>query len=397
MMAFLARWVAFLAVSAIAGLLLTSQLLEVSNPELALKLNPLSSEARIKVVVQQLTANPALAAEAMQTSLEGLKLHRLDARFLSLAGLSAQIENKPAEAEAFFKSSLAISPTEFQALSAMLRIDLLAARSKEAAQRFDLLSRRWGSQSETFAPLIPAIVSDPAGLEAIRTLFIIPNARRDLVLRGLLEVDGAVGVASDLVAQWAAAYVPDRINLVNQVTAKLLKLKQDQAAYLFHLDNGGADASDTAYVKNGTFSRKPDKSVFDWTIVTQRGVNVTIDRATGARIQFMDSPVLFDNLSQLTALAPGKHEFQIEYQTQYLKTPAPVRAEVRCRSGKLLGSITIEGQSNPLTKTSVIFDVPTADCVLQRFSMSSDKLPESWQNRYSGGITLRSVKIERIE
>jgi hypothetical protein len=386
-----------LAVSVTAGLLLTSQLFEIKNPALALKLNPLSTEARIKLVVQQLTANPARAAEAMQTSLDGLKLNRLDARFLSLAGLSAQVENKPDQAEAFFRSSLAISPTEFQALSAMLRIDLAAGRSKEAAQLFDLLSRRWGSQSETFTPLIPAIVSDPAGLEEIRTLFIIPNARRDLVLLGLLEVDGAVGTATDLVAQWAAAYVPDRGALVNQVTTKLLNLKQDQAAYLFHLSTGGADSNETAYIKNGTFSKKPDGSVFDWTVAKQRGVNVTIDSVTGAWIQFLDSPVLFDNLSQLTALAPGRHEFQIEYMTRYLKTPAPVRAEVRCRSGKLLASITIDGQSNPLRKSSVFFDVPQADCVLQRFSMSSDRLPESWQNRYSGEITLRSVIIERIE
>jgi tetratricopeptide (TPR) repeat protein len=395
MMAFLARWVAFLAVSAAAVLLLTSQLFEQADPELALELNPVSTEARIKLAVKQLTATPPLAEKAKQTAAEGLKLHRLDARFLSLAGLAAQIENKPEEAAAYFQSSLVISPTEFQALSAMLRLDLEAGRVTEAVNRLDLLTRRWGAQNEVYLPLIPAIVSTPVGLDTIRTVFSVPSARRDLVLKGLLAVDGAVVIASELVAYWAKANVPNRANLVNQVTAKLLTLKQDQAAYLYHLSYGGIDENDDAYIKNGNFSKKSDRSPFDWAIQKQRGVNLTINENVGAQIQFLDSPVQFENLSQLTALAPGKHVLHVEYGTQYLKTPTPVRAEVRCRSGKLLGSITLAGATNALAKFSTEFEVPRNDCVLQKFALSSDKLPESWQNRYSGKIIVRAVSIER--
>jgi hypothetical protein len=380
-----------------AGLLLTSQLFEQTNPELALKLNPLSADARIKLAVKQLTTTPAQTGDALATAIEGITLHRLDSRFLSLAGVATQVENEPTKAEAYFRSSLAISPTEFQALNAMLRIDLQAGNMPEAAERFDLLTRRWGKQNENFVPLIATIVNNPIGYDSIQKLFSAPNGRRDLVVKGLLEIDGAVNIASSLVSSWAGANVPDRTNLVNQVTAKLLKLKLDQAAYVFNLTYGGADETDTAYVKNGTFNRKPDQSPFDWLISKQRGVNVTTDANYGARIQFLDSPVQFENLSQLTALAPGKHVLQIEYSAQYLKTPSPVRAEIRCRSGRLLGSIEIDPQQSKIVKSEAAFEVPTADCLLQRFAMSSDKLPESWQNRYSGGITLRSVSIERVE
>lgn len=380
-----------------AILLLTSQLFETTNPELALKLNPLSSEARVKVAVQDLTANPALKEQALAVSLDGLKLHRLDARFLSLAGLAAQTAGDAAGAEAYFRASLSISPTEFQALSALLRLDLIAGKPAEAAERMDILTRRWGQQFETYVPLAPAIVSEASGLEKIRTLFAVPNARRDLVLRGLLDVDGATGVASQLVASWSDANVPDRAVLVNRVTAKLLKLKQDQAAYLFHLNYGGLDTNDDAYVKNGNFAQKPDGSAFDWSVSAQRGVNITLNATSGAQIQFLDSPVQLDNLSQLIALAPGSHALTLEYSTQYLKTPAPVRLEVRCRSGKLLGNVVLEGPTKPLSKTGITFEVPQGDCLLQRIAVTSDKLPESWQNRYSGIVTLSSIKIERIE
>jgi tetratricopeptide (TPR) repeat protein len=397
MMAFLARWAAFLAVSATAILLLTSQLFETTDPKLALAINPTSADARVKLVIQQLTSNPAQNEAALAASLAGLQYHRLDSRFLSLAGLAQQATSRPADAEAYFRAALAISPTEFQALSAIMRLDLVAGRNAEAAGRLDILTRRWGSQIDTYLPLVPAIVSDASGIEAIRTLFAVENARRDLVVRGLLEVDAATGIASELVANWSKAGVPDRVSLANQVTGKLLKLKQDQAAYLFHLNFGGSNGSDNSYVKNGTFEKKPDRSAFDWMINAQRGVNITLNDTRGAQILFLDSPVQLDNLSQLIALAPGKHALALEYSTQNLKAPAPVRFEVRCRSGKLLGAVAFDGPTLGSTKAGIVFEVPPADCVLQRVAVTSDKLPESWQNRYSGNITLRYVEIERIE
>ena len=386
-----------MAVSASAVLLLTSQLLESTSLDLALRLNPLSAEARVKLAIEELTARPVRAKEAFALARQGQVFHRLDARFLSLAGLAAQQDEKPKEAEIYFRSALAISPTELQALSAILRMDLSNGDNALAALRLDILTRRWGAQYETYAGLIPAIVSNAAGFEAVKTMFTVKNARRDLVLYGLLKVDEATGVAADLVAQWAGADVPDRASLVNQVTGQFLKLKKDQEAYLYYLQYGGVENRSKSYVNNENFSVVPDSSPFDWQLSPQRGVNITLDPNSGANVQFLDSPVLLDNLSQLLALVPGKHTLNVEYSTNLLKTPTPVRLEIACRSGQKLGSISLEPNVIETTKTGIFFEIPQNDCALQRLAITSDKLPESWQNRYSGNIIIRSAKVERVE
>jgi tetratricopeptide (TPR) repeat protein len=387
-----------LAAGAVLALNVASHSLEDTDPDLALSLNPLNDQARVKAAAAAIAEGKDAAAEPLLE--RGLAISPADARLYSLLGVIARREGDDEKAKALFGHALAQLPTEIQALLQQLSYALDARRFGDAIDHLELIARRWGTYWKEVEPALPLVLSDPEAFKLISQRFAPPRLRGPL-LRSLIEGADTSAYAYDLVLAWHAAG-EDVTREINQLTERFIRDGAYSRAFLlFKLTRAGDAASDGGFIHNGGFDRVPSGNAFDWTITNQTGVAMEIvERRRGEAaakllaVRFLDSPIRFNNVKQTLRLVAGSYRLKAVYSAEDLRMPRPIEIGIACLGGEMLAQGGFAEGDVRAGEVAFDFTVPSADCPLQQVTLFNQHVTESWKNRYGGTLFIDEIAIQ---
>ena len=379
-----------------------------SNPDVALKLNPLKPNARLiiaqNLVAKNLNSNEKTRSldEAQRHLKVAMSLSPSDARSFGFMGVVQAQQGNADEALAHFHHAQNLSPAEFHSLLHMFLHNLQNNQFSEATERLSLIFKRWPSQIERIEPLLPLILTRPEGVQKL--IEILPeNPKGLMTLLDLTTKDPAnIRLTVPLVQAWVKNDVEGSVGASNFVLSRMITARQYNLAYFFYRSIlPYRDQSDSAYVINGNFERSPSSSPFDWRIRDQAGVVTTINTASGTEngyleIRFLDSPVRYQGISQVVRLPPGRYTLSIDYETLGLKGPKPLEVYIRClENSSLVEKMAFLDGTNVDARLELNVEIPTERCKLQKLSISSAPFAQSWQNRFDGLIRIKNVAARR--
>ncbi len=386
------------------------------SKESALKINPLSSPARIATIEAELDdlRNGRILQddELREIILDGIRLSPIDARYYSALGIVDASSGDQDQAKQLFAHSLELLPTEIQALTHQLVYSVQEERFTDAVDHLELIARRWPKYWSDIAPALPVLLANEAAYQDVTTRFSAePNLRRMLV-DILSRSPETLGLAMNVLLEWDHAGISGISGDLNTVTRRLVGSGRPSEAFLlFNLTRD--PSAPNGYVYNGNFEVEPSGNPFDWSWQSQAGADIRIvnrktirDASTTAEpasetgkalsIRFLDNPVRFDNVRQLTRLVAGNYTLSVTYSVSNLRTPKVLNLGIRCRGkGGILASVQFDTEVDEPTTLETNFTVPPIDCDLQQITIYNRNLTDSWKNRYSGTLFLHSVAITR--
>lgn len=371
----------------------------------------MDADARIAAAIERLQTQED--PEALKSFIrKGIQFAPLDARLYSLLGIAEERSGNQAAAEQLYNRALALLPTEIFALTRMSVLDVSQQRTADAAEKLEIIARRWPMRWQSVEHLLPSILSDPQSRAVIVSRFASEKRLRDTLINSLVRQKALLPVAYDVVLEWYNRAVPDLATTINRLTAAFISETRYADAYLlFLLTRGeGADAG-ADYVYNGGFQLPFSGNPFDWRVRQQPGVSFEMNTGTeiaapgiaagsesSLAIRFLDTPIQFNNVEQLIRLVPGAYDFSVSYSVRDLKAPKPLQIALRCTgNNQILATIPFQQGSIALRSETVRVQVPVQDCALQRISVFNAPIPMSWRNRYSGTLRLNEVGVSRAE
>ena len=397
-------------------------LLRGADPEAALKLDPLSSDTRVEVVVDALqsVAGPSttgnIPKEIAALVRTGIRLSPIDARLFSLLGIIEKKNGDEEKAERLFRHALALLPTEIQALSQTLEISVRRGDYAAAAHELEIIARRWPRYWPKVEPILPAVLNDKPAFQAIVSGFGSDPFLQRLLTWSLIRKKELLTPAYNIALAWHNDGKGDAGTAVNLVTTALLNAGRASDAYLlFILTRPPAKETVAGYVYNGSFEKPLSGNAFDWQIRSQAGADIEIvdrhpksgENGSGAdrdvpaddkalAIRFLGSPLHFRNVSQFIRLTPGAYKIEVDYASVDLKTPEPLQLTISCTNGNVaLGVLDFESGTSTGRTASLDFSVPPDGCDLQRIETVGANLPLSWRYRYEGTLFLDRIRILR--
>jgi tetratricopeptide (TPR) repeat protein len=372
-----------------------------SAPATAILLNPFNSDARLKAAIGSISNDGVLLDRNYRNLIaDGMKLTAADARLKSLAGFVLQGDGDLETAEKLYDESLLQLPTEQLAL--LRKFDLRIERRDlaEAGQIASIAIRRWPKQWTSLEPNLGVLFSDRTVLEKFSD-----GIRDDVVLRSrfvnsLARDSRNFALAFAVIERWHRQGVDGLDAQINAAVSRFVTEKDYASAYrLFKLTLDPKKLEGAEFLVNGDFRFKPTGSVFDWRISPVSGADISIvqtnDTDGELRFRFLDSPLLLTSPRQMLRLAPLSYRISATYSATNLKYPKPIRLEVVCGNA-VVAQINFEGGSIEKSERSAEFSIPPESCPAPELRFATEKLPESWKNRYSGNLTLYRIKIEPL-
>lgn len=385
----------------------TSSWLRQSHPQAALQLNPLNAEARIDLAVDGLASENADTDRLRRLILEGIAFSPIDARFYSLLGIVEERGGDRAAATYLFDRSLALLPTEIQALTHRLAHEVENRNFMAAVDHVELIARRWSEHWPIVEPVLPAMLADDQVFEAMARRFGQDDRLRRRLVLSLSNSEQTVSLAYSILLRWHKEGVDELDGLINHTTARLIReARYLEAFLLFRLTRPSDSGSDSGYVYNGEFRQAPSGNPFDWQVRSQSGVDfqwVAEDSEEAGQdqalvVRFLNNPIQFRNIAQHIRLMPGPYELSLTYSADDLSAPKPLRLAIGCiGGGNNLAEVELApGRSGEITVVRG-FHVPPSGCPLQQLYVFNEKMPMSWRNRYTGSLRLDRVAIARTE
>lgn len=379
-------------------------------PDVALRLNPLNADARLAHVGAGLDENVKLEDPQLRRSLgAGLAIHPLDARLVSLAGIVLQGDGDLAGAERLYDRSLEILPTELQALFRKIGFTMSRAEYSTSARYVEIVARRWGDHWANLEPFLGAILSDPEALRQLADGLATTGTGRNRLIQSLSAKPETLAAAFNVVQRWKETGVADLQPHVNLVSARLASAGSYGSAYrLFRTTLNERQAASDAIVFNGEFEHAPTGNIFDWVMKGSPGASADIvgigdipglaqagvKSRRSLAIRFADSPANLNFPQQFVRIAPSRYSLEIVYSTERLRQPRPVRLEARCEPGsRPLATLELPPSERKAVVASTAIDLQPGQCDALRLRFATEKLPESWRNRYDGRILVHRVAI----
>ncbi|MEO4045269.1 hypothetical protein AAFN47_27060 [Hoeflea sp. CAU 1731] len=339
----------------------------------------------------------------------GSAMEPYDARYLSILGLSEEAANKMQQAQVYYSAALAILPIEIQALSRRFVWQVQKERLNEAVTTAETIFRRWPQYRDVIAPQLPYILSDPEGYQQIIKRFGDLPGGPVWMIRILSEDPEAALLVNRVLFDFNVDHHNAIRPEINRFTNRLIRQGKADLAYQMFLNTlDDTEKQENGYVFNGHFNLSPNGNQFDWSLRNQSGMDYSIieleNNQTGKeralQVRFLDSPVRFDSVVILTQLPPSRFKLTIDYATRSLRGPKPIRLVVDCLEARKATELTsvefaIGGSSEQRVNTD--FTIPLTGCGTQRLRLVNDNYVESWNNRYSGSLLLKSVSISRVQ
>ncbi len=409
-----------LVVMATIALLLNSLsvALQTSSPEMALRFNPMNSEARVNLAYARLEKEQDAPEPATIDIINaGIVLSPIDARFYSLMGLTSEQSDDTETARQLYRHSLKILPTEILALSNTMGIAFEAGDVSATIDQLEIIGRRWGYWPAIEA-VFPELLQDQFAFGMVTKRFAQDEALRTQLINALTASNEGLVYVTPVLLDWQKRKIASLDPLVNQVTSLLVSEDLGEEAYaLFkRMQPKGSNESNNL-VHNGEFRDPVRGNRFDWQIRNQAGVDfefVGSDAETaqqnegsdvqktplserGLAIRFLGTPVRPGGVSQLIGMPPGNYKLSLSYSAMRLRTPKPLVLKISCRTGRtVLGEFLFDKEDVVPTETTVSFTVPKEKCSLQRISVSAQNTPNSWRQSYlySGSLFLNRIMVE---
>lgn len=380
------------------------------DPEHAVSINPLNAEARVRMLTARLAegASANNADAVRQIAMTGSVFEPADARFLSLIGLSDEAAGNNQEAQNYYEAALEVLPIEIQALGRRFVWQVGNGDFDQAVSTAETVYRRWPQYREIITPHLLQILSDPAGYQEIVNRFAnLPGGPVWLINTLSVGPETAL-LVNRLLLEFNQRGQGDLRPAINRLTDRLFRWGYADAAYQLFLNTlNETEKAENGYIFNGEFNLRPNGNMFDWKLRNQSGMDFSIidlpsgtERQKALQVRFLDNPVRFNTAVMLTRLPPSRFTLTIDYATRSLRGPKPVRLVVDCiNERKATELISIEfaigGSSEQVV--SAEFAIPPVNCELQRLRLVNDNYVESWNNRYSGSLLLKSVKLSRTQ
>lgn len=379
-----------------------SRSIEQTAPGPALLIDPLNAEARVAGAVAALNSDPDGApAEVARSIAFGLLAEPIDARFHSLLAELQLRQGRREEAYRLFDQALSLSRTELHALRQTMVRAVEAGDHGTAVAHLDLMLRRWPEHGAEIYPLLPALMAEEGGHSAIIAAMAEGAPWRSAAIRSLAEDEAGMAAAYRLLVDLVATERPaNRAEIAMVVRAFLRAGRQDDAYRLFRHTMPEQEKALAGYVHNGGFSPVGESYPFSWTRRNTRGAEIRFSEdaaSPGAIVRFLNAPAKRIDLAQTLVLPDGQYRLTIEADTAGLKAPRSLYWQVLCmdpRRVELARIVIAEGSARE-QKYEAAFEV--AGCAWQRLALRTDVIAESWQNRYSGQVQFRSVRIERTD
>lgn len=400
-----------LIVSCAVVLNATGQFLLNASPRSALRFNPFSMDARIRIAMDALTGrNEIPPGELREMVAAGIILAPADARPLSLMGMiEAQAGNSRLAAR-FFSAALSMLPTEIQALNHSLVYAVQDGDMQRAVYFLEIIARRWAKTWPDVEPVLPVLMANEAALREIGKRF-STEPIRSLLINSLCRSPDTLRYAYSILLSWHQKGLHGLDPLINRATKRLIAAGRDRDAFLlFRLTRTGVARQMKGFVYNGAFGLPLSGNPFDWRLYRQAGVDMQViprpPHATRRHLgggggsgkvlalRFLNNPIQFDNVVQLNRLGPGDYRFQVTYSTGELRTPEPLKIAIDCLQNRdRLGSAQFESGDLPMMQTDFAFRVPSHGCAMQRIHILNGNVTESWKNRYRGALYLHEATI----
>ncbi len=372
------------------------------DPQLALRLNPFATEARVALAASALEADMPSPDPRLESGIATLlALAPGDARGYSLLAELRDRQGRPEQTRALYARALALSHTEPRALFFTLSEAIADGRHVEAVGVIDILLRRWGDLRQDILPAIGPVIADPAGRRALLSALGGDPPWRTRVFDHLLTTPLGLEVAETLLLSDRGPDAPPSPSEVARAIAALVAAGAHEHAYrLFLLTLSPDERAVSGYVHDPAFTRPPGGRYFEWTLRPSSGVDVSIAEPDpgGLTIRFLDSPARLGNLSQTLVLPPGRYRLQAKADARSLVAPRRVFWQLRCASGEPTPLATLElaaGSYSDRTFAEAV-EVPADGCGLQVLTLRTGATTDSWRERYRGSMRVASVSIVRM-
>lgn len=375
-----------------------SRHLEAQDPERALALYPLNTEARVALIGEALNGRREVEDVEGETR-RGLALDPVDARFYSILAEFHQRKGEQEKAFALFQTAHRISHTEHHALTNLIRIAVENGDYGDAVRTADVLFRRWPERFNELAPFMASLVAQE---DAYRVL--VEFSGEGLPWRGrlisfLAVNDDFTPLAHRLLMDLVASENPPS----RAEKAALLNGYWRQRAYadayrLFLMTLSEEDRELTGFVHNSGFSAAQEPQLFAWNYRNTPEADIRFSNApapyNGAIVRFLDKPAREVVLRQNLVLPQGRYRLKVDASAFSLRTPRDLFLTLNCvRPNRELARLQLpEGNYRDNT---IEFDFEVADCPAQTIRLETGLVAESWRHRYSGQIVLHNVAITR--
>lgn len=345
--------------------------LAASNPEQALQWFADDAVSLVRRAQQELD-EPNGNADAARTFAErALLASPLDARAVTLLGLSAEKRGEADAAGKMMRAAGVRSWRDSTAQAWLFNDDVRRGDYRQALPHIDAILR---TDLETQAELFPVLASltvTPAAFAALADFLATDPPWRGWFLQ---QLSARLANRGRLVELYTALGESPRPPATNELRPYLFRLVADGAigtartAWRKTLPPPQRDA--VALLYNSDFALPLDGSPFNWVIDPVGGADARIVPAGGGqalRLQFAGARVAFANVKQLLVLPPGKYVFRGRVRAEALETPRGLWWRLFCALPPKadLGATDLVSGTRPWAPFSFAFEVPATGCPAQ--------------------------------
>ncbi|MGV3652078.1 MAG: tetratricopeptide repeat protein [Devosia sp.] len=327
-----------------------------------------------------------------------------DARAMSALGAVLERQGDRAGAYDLYEQARAISATEIHAILRLLDRSLVAGEHGQVLDLIDVALRRWPSYWPQLAEVLSYLAARPDAAEELSRRLADRPPWRSSALRHLLQSDAGLAMVSGLLAGELADGVALEAGDVNATIAALVARGSVASAYQLFMASLNADEQAvTGYVFDPAFTQPAGRHYFGWSFRQGTGAEMRFGGADPARtgglvVRFLDSPARLGGVTQVLRLPTGRYQLSMQADASQLQAPRGLYWRLVCVSGRRGELVRLEAEPGSYTErtSEISFDVPAADCALQRLSLETGVETDSWRDRYSGSFTVRSVSVTRL-
>ena len=387
-----------------------SYMISKSNPDFALLINPLNSDARINILTTGLSkkTNPSKLKTLEQIANNSIRLEPMDARFFSLLGTLREMGGHNQEAQGLYQHALQLLPTEIQALTRRFVHNVNHNKYAQAVTIAAIIARRWNQHWDLISSYLTFLLEDEEAYEEALVQFANHDNDKYLLVSSLINDTKSLDIGYRLISDWHSKGENGLGYLVNYLTGKLISKDQAAKAFrLFRLTLDDKQKQQAAYIFNGNFALKASGNLFDWKIIKQSGLAMELipnwktgkgsenDEGGILQIRFLNNPIRLSAILQYLKLPAADFKLNLVYSASTLISPKRVKLAVECaKSNIILATVEFLPGNVRSQQLQANIKVPQDNCDLQQIRILNDNLVESWSNRYSGTLSIHKVSLE---
>jgi hypothetical protein len=355
--------------------------LAASDPERALAWSPRHAGALVAVADQQIDA-----AEIEEGSGEGiaepdqiaalgrgaLVADPLNADVLRVLATAADSADEPERATRLMQLAARRSSRDARVQGWLLNQRLIDGDVPGALLSIDATLRAWPDLREAVAPVLAALATDTEAVTPVVAILARDPPWRAWFMRTLPGETEDVEALQALYAGLKATPSPPTVDELRAYLGRLLALGEFERAHsetVAFLPPGRV--AEDGGISNGDFDEPVDNLPFGWSIGKVRGATAEIvtdgNDNKALRVQFHNTRVRYQHVSQLLMLEPGVYRLTGRVRTIALQNERGLEWAVHCAgNGKVIGATPRASGTIAWSDFETVFVIPAeAECAAQ--------------------------------